>query len=103
MGDGDRDDRLASERRGFFGRLRGHESVVAVDFTRDRFRTVFVEVDPEDGLDGELWRAAERLGYTVQCPGTDEHRQWRLAEWWEGSHEAVYVFRLDSDRAPFAP
>ena len=102
-GDAGGDEPSLSERGGFLGRLRANEDVVAVDFTRDGFRTVFAEVDQGGGIDESLRREADRLGYAVQRPGTDGHRRWRLAEWWEGDHEDVYVFRLDSDRASFAP
>ena len=90
-------------RGAFFGAVAAHEDVVAVDFTRDGFRTVFAEVDSADGIDESLRREADRLGYAVRRPGTDEHRRWRLMEWWEGDHEDVYVFRLDANRAPFTP
>ncbi|MEF8841564.1 MAG: hypothetical protein V5A62_08045 [Haloarculaceae archaeon] len=103
MRDAEGEDPPISERRGLLRRVRGHPEVVAVEFTRDGFRTVFAEVYPRDDLDESLRCEAERLGYAVRRPGTDEHRRWRLTEWWEGDHENVYVFRLDSDRAPFSP
>jgi hypothetical protein len=101
MGDPDEDETSVSERGRFLGRLRAHGDVVAVDFTRDGYRTVFVEVVPDDGLDEALRREAERIGYTVESRGTDGWRRWRLPEWWEGSSEDVRVLRLDPDRKPF--
>lgn len=71
---------------------------VAVDFTRDGYRTLFVEVGPDADEDWRL--VAERLGYTVEGPGTDVYRQWQVEEWWEGSAEAVHVLRLDPDCTP---
>jgi hypothetical protein len=101
MGDADEDETSLSERRRFLERLRADEDVVAVDFTRDGYRTVFVEVVPDDGLDEGLRREAERIGYAVESRGADGWRQWRLPEWWEGSPEDVRVLRLDPDRKPF--
>ena len=90
--------RRIPERREFLKRLEGHGAVVTVEFTRDGFRTVFVEVAPGERLDGELRREAERLGYDIEPPGTAEHRRWRLAEWWEGAHGSVRVLGLDDDQ-----
>lgn len=95
MGGDEEGSRRVSQRRRFLRRLEGHGDVVAVEFTRDGFRTVFVEVAPEAGFDGELRCHAERLGYAVEPPGTTAYRRWRLSEWWEGSPEAVRVLRLD--------
>ncbi|PSQ09875.1 hypothetical protein BRC93_11820 [Halobacteriales archaeon QS_5_70_15] len=81
MGDVDGDEPRLSERRGFFARVRAREDVVAVEFTRDGFRTVFAEFDSGDGPDESLRREAERLGYAVRRPGTDAWQQWRLPEW----------------------
>ncbi|MFC7768333.1 hypothetical protein [Salinirubellus litoreus] len=91
-------DRQVSGRRTAPGALYASADAVAVDFTRDGYRTVFVEVGPDAD---EEWRlVAERLGYTVEGPGTDVYRRWRVEEWWEGSAEAVHVLRLDPDREP---
>ena len=104
MGDDDgnddsNDDRGVSARRRFVARLDEHGGVTGLDFTRDGFRTVFVEAASDADTD-EWRRTAERLGYTVEPPGSDAHRAWRLEEWWEGSHEAVRVLRLDPERDP---
>ena len=101
MGGADGDETSLSERGRFLGRLRAHGDVVAVDFTRDGYRTVFVEVVPDGRLDEGLRREAERIGYTVESRGTDGWRRWRLPEWWEGSPEDVHVLHLDPDQRPF--
>ena len=101
MGDADGDETSLSERGRFLGRLRAHADVVALDFTRDGYRTVFVEVVSDDGLGERLRREAERIGYAIESWGTDGWRGWRLPEWWEGSPEDVHVLRLDPDRRPF--
>jgi hypothetical protein len=103
MGGVDRNDRSVSARRRLVRRLRAHGDVVRIDFTRDGFRTVFVEVASDDGFDRELRREIERAGYTIEPPGTDEYRRWRLSDWWDGAHEAVRVLRLDPDREPAGP
>lgn len=103
MGKGDGKRRRVSERRACVRQLEEHGDVVAVAFTRDGFRTLLVEGASEDGLDGELRRRAERLRYVVEPPETDGHRRWRLAEWWEGTHESVRVLGLDPDRERSAP
>jgi len=98
MGNTEGHDAGVSERRRFVQRLREHDAVVGVDFTRDGFRTVFVEVTPGDALDERLRREAERVGYDVESPGTETRQRWRLPEWWAGSPETVRVLRLDADR-----
>lgn len=101
MGREENDDRSVSARGEFVRRLSTRAEVVAVDFTRDGFHTVFVEVGP-DADDG--WRrAAERLGYTVEYPGTAVYRRWRVDEWWVGSPGAVRILRADADHPPSAP
>lgn len=95
------DDRQVSARREFVRRLRDRTDVARVDFTRDGFRTVFVEVGADAA---DEWRGtAERLGYTVEPPGTDTHRRWQVGEWWEGAPGDVRVLRLDAARAPPPP
>lgn len=100
MGNVGEDDGPVSERRAFVRRLEAHDDVVAVDFTRDGYRWVFVETESEGGLPGGLRREARRLGYEVEAPGTDARQWWRLAEWWEGSHETVRLLHLGDDREP---
>lgn len=100
MGNAGEDDGPVSERRALVRRLEAHGDVVAVDFTRDGYRWVFVETESEEGLSEGLRHEARRLGYDVEALGADTRRRWRLAEWWPGAHEAVHLLRLGGDREP---
>jgi hypothetical protein len=97
MGNESSGERGVSERRELVRWLRAHGDVSTVEFTRDGFRTVFVEMTAEVGLDRELRRRAEELGYTVLPPDDDARERWTLEEWWSGDHEAVYVLALGTD------
>ena len=59
------------ERRQFVERLRAHDDVAKLDFTRNGFRTVFVEVEQETGFHAEWQQTATKLGYGIehQCAG----------------------------------
>ena len=106
MGHEDREcqpDSTVAERGQFVKQLDAREDVVDVDFTRDGFLTVFVEVASDAAVDSGVRRMAERAGYTIEASGTDAHRRWRLAEWWEGSPEAVRVLRTDLDGEATTP
>ena len=97
MGNESSGERGVSERRELVRRLRAHADVSRLEFTRDGFRTVFVETAPDAGLDRELRRRAEQVGYAVLSPGTDARERWSLEEWWSGDHESVHVLSLDVD------
>jgi len=97
MGNAGGDDGTVSERRAFVRQLEDHEDVVAVDFTRDGYRRVLVEMESGTGFPGGLRREARRLGYDVEIPGADARQRWNLAEWREGPHEAVRLLRIVGD------
>ena len=59
------DDALAARRR-FVRRLRAHENVRSVDFSRDGFRLVRVALEPDAEFHDQWHRRATQLGYTVE-------------------------------------
>ena len=52
-------------------RLSAHNDVRRVDFTRDGFRTILVELEPDAEFRDQWHRTATRLGYTVEQRGTE--------------------------------
>lgn len=69
-GNTDRDDGIDARRR-FVERLRAHEEVRRVDFSRDGFRVVLVELEPGAELRDRWRETATELGYTVERPASD--------------------------------
>lgn len=82
MGDTNGDDDGIAERRAFVRRLRADEDVRRVDFSRDGFRTVVVEPEPDAGFRREWRRTATRLGYTVRRTGSADPASERRGEEW---------------------
>ena len=71
MGERDTEGDAIAERRAFVQQLNAHEAVRQVDFTRDGFRTILVELKPDAEFRDQWRRTATRLGYTVEQLGTD--------------------------------
>lgn len=71
MGEKDTNGGTIAERRAFVQRLGAHEDVRRVDFTRDGFRTVLVELESDAAFRDQWRRTAAQLGYTVEQVGTD--------------------------------
>lgn len=86
MGNTDTTDDALADRRQFVRGLRAHEDVRRLTFTRDGFRTVLLELEPDAGFRGEWHRTATRLGYTVERLGADDS----LPNW----SEDAWVLRL---------
>ncbi len=71
MGQADTESSHVDDRRQFIKRLQDHGDVSRLDFTRDGFRTVFVEVQEGSGFHNEWQQTARRLGYEIEhrCAG----------------------------------
>jgi len=82
MGERDTDDDGIAARRGFVERLRTHDDVRRVNFSRDGFRTVLVALEPDAGFRDRWRRTASRLGYTVERFEPDESRPDRPGDVW---------------------
>lgn len=70
MGNTDTDD-ATDERRAFVRTLRTHEDVRRLTFSRDGYRTVVFELEPDAEFRDEWYRTATRLGYDVERLGAD--------------------------------
>lgn len=95
MGTGDRDTEGndgIDARRELVERLRTHDDVREVNFSRDGFRTVVVELEPDAGFRDRWRRTATRLGYTVERPDPGGASSPPSA--------AVWVLQLDDAGAP---
>jgi len=90
--DTDNDDDGLAARREFVERLRTHEDVRRVNFSRDGFRTVLVALEPDADFRDRWRRTATRLGYTVERFEADEHRPDRPG--------VVWVLRLGEPEEP---
>lgn len=91
MGERDTDDDGIAARREFVERLRTHDDVRRVNFSRDGFRTVLVALEPDADFRDRWRRTASRLGYTVERYEADEPRPDRPGEVWvlrQGEPEA---------------
>lgn len=88
MGERDTNGDAIAERRAFVQRLDAHEAVQRVDFTRDGFRTILVELEPDAAFRDQWCRTATRLGYTVEQVGTDAT--------WPGWPADAWILQLDS-------
>lgn len=86
MGNEDTTDDALDERRQFVRELDADDGVRRLTFTRDEFRTVLLELEPEAELREEWRRTAARLGYTVERLGTDDS----LPDW----PADAWVFRV---------
>ena len=90
-GDTDRNDGIDA-RRELVARLRTHDDVREVNFSRDGFRTVVVELEPGAAFRDAWCRTATRLGYTVERLDVDESSSPPSAD--------VWVLQLDEVGAP---
>ena len=57
---------IINKRRQFIQRLENHEDVTKIDFTRDGFQTLFVEVRQGTGFHSAWQQRADELGYRVE-------------------------------------
>ena len=71
MGEEDINGGSLAERRGFVQRLSAHDDVRRVDFTRDGFRMILVELKPGAEFRDQWHQTATHLGYTVDQLGTE--------------------------------
>lgn len=82
MGNTDRSEDGIDARREFVERLRTHETVRSVNFSRDGFRVVVVDLEPGAEF-RERWRErAVELGYTVERPDEGESPLGQPADAW---------------------
>lgn len=82
MGERDTDDDAIAARREFVERLRTHDDVRRVNFSRDGFRMVIVALEPDADFRDRWRRTANRLGYTVERYEPDEPRPDRPGDVW---------------------
>jgi hypothetical protein len=81
MGNTDGGDGIDARRR-LVERLRAHEDVRRVDFSRDGFRVVVVELEPGAGFRDRWRETATELGYTVERLAPGEAPSDRPTEAW---------------------
>jgi hypothetical protein len=95
MGDIDRNGDGVAARRELVERLRDEDDVREVNFSRDGFRTVVVELEPDADFRERWRRTATRLGYGVERPGRGDLASGRSAN--------VWLLRLDDTESPAGP
>lgn len=82
MGNTDGPDERVDDRREFIRRLRAHEDVRSVNFSRDGFQTVIVELASGAEFRDQWYQTANRLGYTVERIETDVSWSDRSVDAW---------------------